>query len=321
MKSQSRIETSQAQLGSTVTQSHALLERSQELNVSAASTLQESQIRIDNQLEQILQAQSRQLNPVLCGSLDASSPEGRETWMELGRLLREEGITPNVISNNKGLLIQAMKKSIQGLSDSPNIGSYSTALEYQSVSTPAQRCLTEFPLADRSMSLLSSAPSLGETFSNDLLARSTQIQTCLEHEDNIEDGMRSLMGGMTDDSKPVETSEQPGVEMDDYTDNLQSLEFTCMFSGCGMKFRSESDWVAHRNVCIPVFLACMVLGADLMQAPHPVSATSEYESSYKTLSPTSLEWSGLHQTEAKREGNEAAPHRYWSIGTKYFSVR
>lgn len=54
-------------------------------------------------------------------------------------------------------------------------------------------------------------------------------------------------------------------------------------------FESESEFVAHRNVCVPVVLACMVLGDDLMQASHPSNATSEYESSYKTLSAASLE--------------------------------
>lgn len=188
--------------------------------MAAASALQESQIRIENQLQQILEVQSRHSNPVLYGSLDASSPEGRQTWMELGRLLRDEGITPNVISNNKGLLIQAIKKSIQNLSDSPDAASYRTALEYQSFSIPAHRCLKVIPPAEKSMSLLSSAPFLGATFSEDLLARSTQVSTCLEHEDNIEDGMRSLMGGMTDASKPEEISEQPGDGIDEYTDDL-----------------------------------------------------------------------------------------------------
>ena len=153
-KSQFRIETSQAQLGSTVTQSHALLERSQELNVSAASALQESQIRIENQLQQILEVQSRHSNPVLSGSLDVSSPEGRQTWMELGRLLREEGITPNIISKNKGLLIQAMKKSIKNLSDSPDAASYKTALEYQSFSSSANMSLRPHSSLGNSMSSL-----------------------------------------------------------------------------------------------------------------------------------------------------------------------
>jgi hypothetical protein len=216
-KLQSRIETSQAQLESRVTQSHAFLERSQELNVSAASTLQESQIRIENQLEQILQAQSRQSNPVLSGSLDASSPEGRQTWMELGRLLREEGITPNVISKNKGFLIQAMKKSIQELSDSSDAASYRTALEYQSFSSSAKQSLRPYPSVSDSMSLLSSAPSLGATFSEHFLARSapkSRLQSCLEQKENVEDGMQSLIGSMTGLGHAKAMSDEPDLEME-----------------------------------------------------------------------------------------------------------
>ena len=134
--------------------------------------------------------------------------------MELGRLLREEGITPNVISKNKSLLIQAMKKTLEDLSISPDAASFKTALEYQSFPSSARQSLRNCSEATGSLSLLSSAPSLGATFPNDLLARSHQVSSCLERRDNIKGGLKSLMDGMTRVSQSKAMSEQPGDEID-----------------------------------------------------------------------------------------------------------
>jgi len=220
--SQARIEASQAHLESKVIESYGFNQRSQEQNLSTASALQDSQARIERQLQEILEVQSRYSKPVLSGSLDASSPEGRQTWMELGRLLREEGITPNVITKNKGLLIQAMKKSIQDLNDSPDASSYRTALEYQSFYSSARQSLRPQHSLSDSMNLFSSAPTLGATFPEHLMARSgpgpQSVPRYLEHEENIDDGIQSLVGGMTEASEPDDTFELPGNVMNEHTD-------------------------------------------------------------------------------------------------------
>lgn len=93
--------------------------------------LEESQTRIEAHLTQILATQ-KQKTPNIAHSLDASSPEGRQIWMNLGRLLRIEGITPDMIEKNKSLLINAMKTTL--MEDPSVLGSfadsYRTAPEY-----------------------------------------------------------------------------------------------------------------------------------------------------------------------------------------------
>ena len=272
MQSQLRIEESQLELLSEIRDSRAYIEHSQERNLSTAAALQEAQIRIETQLHQILKAQSRQSNPMLAGSLNASSPEGRQTWMELGRLLREEGITATIISENKSLLIQAMKKSLEEVAASLDAASFKTALEYQSFSTRL-KSLKAASKAEGSMTLLSSAPTLGATFPDHFLARPDQFADCLEHEENIENGMRSLMGGMTESIHAADSSQQDGEKID-LTDgddpswpgilstsalpgSPRHIErpklFRCHERQCGMRFEFESqlEWhvqeTHHRN--------------------------------------------------------------------------
>ena len=187
---------------------------SQDKSMSVASAIQESQRRIENQLDQILKSQIRDPYPVLRGSLDASSPEGRQTWMELGRLLREEGITPKIISKNKSLLVQAMKKTLEEIDASPDVASFRTAFEYQSFSSAAKYSPGVALGAKDSISLLSSAPSLGATFPTYLMAHQSQTLDCLDHEENVDNGMRSLMSGMEESSESADTSQQFGHEID-----------------------------------------------------------------------------------------------------------
>jgi len=86
-------------------------ECSQKQMTSAQERLEESQSRIEVQLKEILGSR-RQGIPFMRNSLDASSPEGHQTWMNLGRTLREEGITPRMIKKNQNLLIRAMKDTL-----------------------------------------------------------------------------------------------------------------------------------------------------------------------------------------------------------------
>lgn len=230
-------------------ESDAYLKGYHDKHLFATYALQESQNRIEDQLQQILKAQSRHTNPVLSGSLDASSPEGRQTWMELGRLLRDEGITPNIITKNKGLLIQAMKKTLQENAGSPDATSFKTALEYPSFPTPANHSLRVVTPAEHSMSLLSSAPSLGATFPEHFAARSSLPPTPLEHEVNVEDGMRSLMGAMTELDHYAEPSQQPGDDVnlvDGTLDDTQSLELLSRPDAeCREQFQFASDLQQH----------------------------------------------------------------------------
>ena len=208
MQSQCRIEDSQTKVIDKITDSHISSEQFQEQARLTASALQESQTRIEDQLQRILKAQTRHTDSIFSGSLDASSPEGRQTWMELGRLLREEGITPKVVSKNKNLLIQNIKKSLEEMATSVDTASFRTALEHQSLFTPARSHANAYLDTDYSISLLGSAPSLGATFPEHPVACSIQHSIHLELEDNIENGMKALVGGMTENKKSANFSQE-----------------------------------------------------------------------------------------------------------------
>lgn len=77
--------------------------------------------------------------------------------------------------------------------------------------------MRSFGEANDSTSLFGSAPTLGSNFPLEFLARSHEVARLLEHEGNVEDGMRSLMGGMTEASHSEEMSEQPdaGIELEE----------------------------------------------------------------------------------------------------------
>lgn len=186
---------------------------------SISGRLNTSQARIESQLQTILANQQRSKTPIMSQSLDASSPEGRQTWMELGRLLRDEGITPAMVQENRGLLINAMKTTLKNktlLAESiPQ--SYATAPEYQadnngtsSVSQPRNVSHLERPLASYPMNLLGSAPPRSSGFPDAFLERQNGRAGSLDQEQNINNGMQSLLQGMDHDdlsreSKPGES--------------------------------------------------------------------------------------------------------------------
>ena len=132
------IQDSHERIEKRVVESHNLLAESSTDNGrlldSISERLDTSQARIESQLQAILANQQKSKTPILSQSLDASSPEGRQTWMELGRLLRDEGITPDMIQDNRGLLIDAMKNTLRNktvLAESAS-ESYATAPEHPS---------------------------------------------------------------------------------------------------------------------------------------------------------------------------------------------
>ena len=132
--------------------------------------LQQSQSRIEGQLQDILASQKRQEASIMSKSLDASSPEGCQTWMMVGGLLKEEGITPSMIKWHGKDLINAIKKTIKELSSSSiTTDSYLTAVEYPyNISNNAMESIAYDPKLSRphedSLSILSSGPPRGSYF-------------------------------------------------------------------------------------------------------------------------------------------------------------
>jgi len=117
--------------------------------------------------------------------------------MNLGRLLRAEGITPAIIKQNGGILVKAMKTTLQGDEPSNTPQSYHTACEsfsnhYRTFTDPSisRSC------AQASLSLLSSAPPCGPTFTNEFLERHNGAARSLDQDTNVQDGLQSLMQGM-----------------------------------------------------------------------------------------------------------------------------
>ncbi len=138
-------------------------------------------------------------------SLDASSPEGRQTWMELGRLLRDEGITPDMIQKNRGLLVNAMKTTLKNetvLAESiPE--SYATAPEYHfdsittsSVTQPRNASHLDLPSVSSPMSLLGSAPPRSAGFTDAFFERQHGPASSLDQKENVDHGMQSLLQEM-----------------------------------------------------------------------------------------------------------------------------
>ena len=185
-------------------------ESSQRRVETAQGRLEESQVRIESQLREILGSRERQGTPLLSSSLDASSPEGRQTWMSLGRDLRKEGITPGMIQKNQSLLIRAMKSTLnKATSLTGSIDeSYKTAHEYQSFS---QRY---------SAPILGSAPPSVAKFPSEFLQR--QAPDSLDHEENIASGIDFLLEGMSGDNF---TALDPGNDFTE-TNELTDAEVT-----------------------------------------------------------------------------------------------
>ena len=155
-------------------------------------------------------------------SLDASSPEGRQTWMELGRLLRDEGITPAMIQENRGLLVNAMKATLKDetfLAESvPQ--SYATAPEYNvdntitsSVTQSRNASYLGRPSLLSPMSLLGSAPPRSAGFTDAFLQQQNGAASSLDQKQNVDNGIQSLLLGMSDEEFSGE-DEQDYVELE-----------------------------------------------------------------------------------------------------------
>lgn len=153
--------------------------------------------------------------------------------MNLGRLLRAEGITPAIIDQNRDLLVKAMRTSLeQGQSLAESIPeSYQTAPEwsfspkfesypasFKNISSPHTLSKTQFSYPNSTM-LLGSAPPRNATFSDAFLERHNGKASSLDQSQNVADGIESLFDGMNHigqrDDDYDEGDEIEGTELPD----------------------------------------------------------------------------------------------------------
>ncbi len=193
------------------TRTYLYVENNQIFIESATERLEQSQARIEAQITALLESQRPDRDRPKSYSLNASSPEGRQTWMNLGRLLRAEGITPAMIEENRELLIRAMKTSVEaGFSPAQSYRTAPQSFEDDNDCMSNARSPQSIagPSASASTSLLGSAPVLGATFPRAFLERHNGGASSLDKEQNVQDGMKSLLKGM-------DTEEQPDIEKDE----------------------------------------------------------------------------------------------------------
>lgn len=196
---QDRLETLQEQTQEYLEDTHKSMKKSQIRLEAASERIERSHEIMERQLQGILASQQRQENPILSQSLDASSPEGRETWMNLGRLLRAEGITPAKIKQNPEILVKAMKTTLQDDEPSDTPQSYYTAYESLPNRHPTFTNLSSSrSFVQASVSLLGSAPPRSSIFTNEFLERHNGRARSLDQDANVKDGLQSLLQGMDD---------------------------------------------------------------------------------------------------------------------------
>ena len=230
------MESLQKQTQDYLQQSQIAIEQSQNELQAISLRVELSQARMERQLHILLVSQGRRGNALLSQSLDASSPEGRDTWMNLGRLLRNEGITPAMIKENSNALVEAMKITLLGdlPSDSPQ--SYHTALEsfpdhHRTFTSP----ISARPSLQSSMSILGSAPPIGAIFAKENIDGHIGKARSLEQRRNVDDGIQSLLQGM-------EESKEKNVEgLVDREDGVTIPFHEAKSTGHRLKLRDDAS--------------------------------------------------------------------------------
>ena len=236
---QSENQDSQERIEKCVGESHDLLVKFSTDHAhqhdSISDRLDTYQTRIESQLQAILANQQSSKTPIMSQSLDASSPEGRQTWMELGRLLRDEGITPAMIQKNRGLLLNAMKNTLrhETLSAGSTPQSYATAPEYHaenntttlSVTQPRNLSHQGLPSVSSAMSLLGSAPPRSSGFTEVFLERQNGAASSLDQEPNVNNGMQSLLQGMTCDEISRGSEWADSLELEEFEEEDTGADF------------------------------------------------------------------------------------------------
>ena len=160
-----------------------------------SSDLIKSQSQMQQQLQEVLASDRRRSSPIVTHSLDASSPEGRETWMMLGRLLREEGITPSQIKAHREDLINAMKATMAAFSQASNSpSSFYTAAETMYVTLNDN--ISGTTCTEGQNAILSSKPREGSYFPSSLTDGARRVPGAWEEDGNIDIGVSSLLEGM-----------------------------------------------------------------------------------------------------------------------------
>lgn len=193
------------------------------LQIKFEAASERSSAKLENHefmLQSFLAAQQRQERPILSQSLDTSSPEGRETWKELRRLLDREGIQPAMIKQNRGIVVKAIKTALQENDLLSNSESYHTAFEsfsshHRTLTNPS----SSRPPAQASLSLLSSAPPRAPTFSDEFLERHHGAARSIEQDTNIQGGLEFLLEGM----EAVEIAREPEDGNEDDGPDLEGL--------------------------------------------------------------------------------------------------
>ncbi|KAG8528266.1 uncharacterized protein KY384_007183 [Bacidia gigantensis] len=158
---------------------------------------------MEQQLQDILASLNQDQSLILSQSLDASSPEGRDTWMMLGKRLKVEGITSKQIQKHSIELVNAIKTTIGQLS-SPE--SYETAPEYFGRSHEMPHSVTT-SVPDGSIASFGSGPQRGALFPSQLTANVDFRSKDWTAESNIQCGVTSLLRGLesrdTEDTDPL----------------------------------------------------------------------------------------------------------------------
>lgn len=221
---QDRLEALHEQTRAYLEDKYETFENSQNRLEAASERVERSQARMERRLQSILAFQQKRESPILSQSLDASSPEGRETWMKLGRLLRAEGVTPAMIKQNHEILVKAIKTTLQRAEPSCTPDSYYTAFEslsshHRAFTDPSGSRLS----AQASIGILGSAPPRGATFTEEFLERHKGAATSLEQDANVQDGLNSLLQGM---GTSEISDERPEVDDDIDLDGLLDVHPT-----------------------------------------------------------------------------------------------
>lgn len=211
---------SQLHIKTSIDSERLALGASQQHLTATSNRIEQYQHRIEDQLREILTNQNRQECPLMSHSLDASSPEGRQTWMMLGRLLREEGISPSMIKKHRDGLVNAMKSTIKQLATS-DPDSFHTAHEFLATSstdhiTYASKDRDGLASPCESISILSSAPNREAFFPASFAEKRSLGTGSLNQQDNVEVGMETLFTGMQtvdyDDGTDMEIETVIGIE-------------------------------------------------------------------------------------------------------------
>ena len=120
--------------------------------------------------------------------------------MELGRLLRDEGITLAMMKESRELLVNAMRNTLKNEISAESVPeSYATAPEYKfnnyTLSVTEQRNVSHrgFPPALSSKSLLGPAPDCGAGFTDAFHQRRSGAASPLDQRQNVDNGMRLIL--------------------------------------------------------------------------------------------------------------------------------